>query len=286
MILRVLMKFPRSYIRVSATLAHPSRLTSGPGRISRRNTWLGVGLMLPGVAMAQSRGTLIAAAADLQQILPEIIARFHAAGGGTVTPSFGSSGNFARQLRQGAPFEMFLSADETYVVDLERDGFTRGEAATYAIGRLALLVSHSASLALDPTLEDLRAALADGRVTRFAIANPRHAPYGQRAEEVLRHRGLWPAIERHLVLGDHVAQAAQFVASGNAEAGLIASAIAASPRVAALARYAVIDATWHTPLRQRMALMRGAGPNAERFFAFLRSSAATEILQRNGFELP
>jgi molybdate transport system substrate-binding protein len=243
--------------------------------------------MLAGATTARAGPPpLIAAASDLQFALEEVAGAFQADTGLSVSLAMGSSGNFARQIRQGAPFQIFLSADEDYVLDLARDGFTRDEGVLYAIGRIVLLVPRGSPLAADASLADLAAALADGRLTRFAIANPEHAPYGRRAQEALRHAGLWEAIRPRLVYGENVSQAAQFATSGNAQGGIVAYSLALAPRVAALGAHVVIDEAWHSPLRQRMALLRDAGPVAERFFGYLQEPPARAILRRYGFLLP
>ena len=240
-------------------------------------------------AIAEARADdppVIAGAADLQFALEEIASAFQADTGLAISLSMGSSGNFARQIRQGAPFEMYLSADEDYVLDLPRDGFTRDDGELYAVGRIVLITPHGSPLAADGSLEDLAAALADGRLTRFAIANPEHAPYGRRAEEALQHQGLWDAIEPRLVLGENVSQAAQFATSADTQGGIIAYSLALAPRVAALGRYGLIPEAWHSPLRQRMVLLKDAGPVAERFYAYVQQPAARTIFRKYGFVLP
>jgi molybdate transport system substrate-binding protein len=228
----------------------------------------------------------IAAASDLQFALTEVAEAFAAETALEVKLAFGSSGNFARQIRQGAPFEMYLSADENYVLELNKDGFTRDDGALYAVGRIVIIVPHGSPLEPDGTFEDLRAALEDGRLQKFAIANPEHAPYGRRAEEALRHAGLWEAIRDRLVLGENVSQAAQFAASGSTEGGIIAYSLALSPKVSALGTFELIPAEWHDPLRQRMVLLKDAGSTAERFFAFVQEPAARTIMRQYGFVLP
>lgn len=200
--------------------------------------------------------------------------------------SFGSTGNFARQIREGAPFQIFMAADEAFIAALHRDGRTRDEGALYALGRIVLKVPTGSRLDPDGTLESLRRALAGGTIIRFAIANPDHAPYGMRAKEALQHLGLWEDIRPYLVLGENVSQAAQFALSGNAEGGIIALSLALAPEVAARGSHALIPAEFHAPLRQRMALMAGAGPVAEAFYAYMQSPPAREIMERYGFTLP
>jgi len=245
-----------------------------------------VALLLRGVPIRAEEVPLVAAAADLRFALAEIAERFTRETGERVGLVFGSSGNIARQIRQGAPFALFLSADEAYVLDLARDGFTRDEGTLYAIGRLVLLVPNGSPLALDGTLEDLARAIRDGRLRRFAIADPAHAPYGKRADEVLRYKGIREAIRPFLVYGENVAQAAQFATSGNAEGGIVAYSLALSPQLQALGGHAPIPAEWHAPLRQRMVRLRGAGPVADRFYGYLQAEPARAIFRRYGFVLP
>jgi len=268
-----------------------SRRLAAPGRTMTRASWLAALLcaLAAGSALAQPDGRApvrVAAAADLQFALEEIVAGFEADTGQPVQLMLGSSGNFARQIRQGAPFHVYLSADEEFVLDLARDGYTRGDGDLYAIGRIVIMVPHGSPLVPDARLEDLARALEEGRITRFAIANPEHAPYGRRAEQALRHRGLWEALEPRLVYGENVAQAAQFATTGNAQGGIIAYSLALAPRVAALGSFALMPEEWHTPLRQRMVLLRDAGAGAERFYDYMQQEPARLVLRRYGFLLP
>lgn len=249
-----------------------------------RGLLLLLGLAVPVVGAAGS--LTVAAASDLRFVLPELGERFTADTGETVQFSFGSSGNLRRQIAQGAPFALFLSADEAYVLALAREGQALDEGLRYAQGRLALLVPHGSPLRADGTLQDLAQALGDGRLRHLAIANPEHAPYGMRAQEALKHAGLWDILQAHLVLGENVAQAAQFVLTGSAQAGLVAYSLALAPAVAAQADHALIPEGWHQPLHQRMALIRGAGPTAQRFYAYLRTPPARALFRRYGFSLP
>ena len=141
-------------------------------------------------------------------------------------------------------------------------------------------------LKVDESLAGLKAALADGRIKCFAIANPEHAPYGRAAREALQHAGLWEAIQPRLVLGENATQATQFATSGNAEGGIVPLSLAIAPEVARTGNAALLSQAWHAPLRQRMALTRQAGRTAESFYAFLQGAAARKTFVRFGFALP
>jgi molybdate transport system substrate-binding protein len=233
---------------------------------------------------AEEAGPAIAAASDLKFALEEIAAQFLRETGRTLRLTFGSSGNFARQLQQGAPFELFLCADDKLVFELADQGLTRDRGVEYGRGRLALFAPHSASWKVDAAFTGLRRALAEKRIAHFAIANPAHAPYGRAAEQALRSVALWPALEPLLVLGDSVAQAAQFASSGSADGGIIALSLALAPPMRALGSFALIPERHHAPLRQRMVLMRHADETAQQFYAYLQRPSARDTLVRYGFE--
>jgi molybdate transport system substrate-binding protein len=229
---------------------------------------------------------VVAAAADLKFALEEVAAGFTAQGAGEVRLVFGSSGNFYRQILQGAPFGLFLSADEGFVFQLADAGKTHDRGTLYAIGRIGILVPTGSPLKADGELKDVAAALADGRLERFAIASPEHAPYGQRAREALQHAGLWEQMQGRLVFGENVAQAAQFATSGSTQGGIVAYSLALSPALAKLGRFALIPADWHAPLRQRMVLLVGADETTRAFYSYLHGREARTILERFGFVLP
>ena len=237
-------------------------------------------------AFASAEATRVAAAADLKFALAEIAGNYRRDTGREIALSFGSSGNFARQIPQGAPFDLFLSADETYIFRLAGQGLLRDEGQLYAIGRIALLAPPGSPLLVDGELRDLAAALADGRLQRLAIANPQHAPYGRAARAALEQAGLWQALQGKLVLGENVAQAAQFALSGSAQGGIVAWSLVRAPALAKLGVAALIPESWHPPLRQRMALTRRAGEDARRFYDYLQQPAARVIFERYGFSLP
>jgi molybdate transport system substrate-binding protein len=248
-------------------------------------TALILGLFISVRANAQASAT-VAAASDLKFAIEEIAARFDKDTGSKLRLVFGSSGNFKTQILQGAPFHLFMSADENFVYQLADAGKTEDRGRAYALGRIAILVPHASPLKADGELRDLAAALKDGRLKKFAIANPEHAPYGARAKEALQHAGLWEAIESKLVMGENISQAAQFAVSGSAQGGIVAYSLVLSPAVSSPGAYQLIPEGWHQPLKQRMVLLKGAPSAARAFYAYLATPAAQEVMARYGFVLP
>ena len=229
---------------------------------------------------------LVAAAASLRHVFPALSRAWVDAGGGRPEVSFGSSGNLYRQIAQGAPFDLFLSADEKLARKLVVAGGTDGEGIVYGLGRLALLVPRHSRLALDPTLADLARALDDGRLRRLAIANPAHAPYGRAAREALVRTALWPRLGDRLLLAENAAQAVQFALARAADGGIVPRALVISERVSRNARHALLDAAMHGPIAHRMVLLERAGAQARALFRFLASPQARDVFERFGFGAP
>lgn len=230
----------------------------------------------------------VAAASDLKFVLANLISIFQQETGIGVDASFGSSGNFARQIRQGLPVDLFMSADETWIEQLAVAGLTRrlpdgtaDRGAVYGLGRIALYVPRHSPITLDEGLAGLKAGWH--RISKFAIANPEHAPYGRAAREALQQLGLWDMVRPKLVLGENIAQATQFVATGAAQAGITALALALAPEVAQQGRHVLLGEQLHAPLRQRMVLIGRPSAPALQFYEFLQGRRARELLQRYGF---
>jgi molybdate transport system substrate-binding protein len=249
---------------------------------------LGVALWLPfgPGAVRAAEIPAVAAASDLQYALADVAGAFSRATGLSVKLALGSSGNFTRQIIQGAPFEVFFSADEDYVRELAERSLTLDRGVVYATGRLALYVPEGSPVKADPDMNDLAAAVADGRLRRLAIANPDHAPYGRAARAALVRKGIWDKLQGRLVFGENISQAAHFARSGSVEAGLIAQSLVISDPMARGGSAALLPREWHPPLRQRMVLLRGAGETARRFYAFVQTAPARAAFERYGFELP
>jgi len=242
-------------------------------------------LLLTGFFAAAQEIT-VAAAADMSAALPKLAADYSTRTGQTVKLSFGSSGNLANQIRNGAPFDLFFSADEEYPQQLIAEGLAvRDTLYRYAVGRLVLWVPGGSML--DVSKLGMK-ALLDPSVKKISMANPATAPYGRAAASTLRHYGIYDQVSSRLVVGENVSQAAQFVESGNAQAGLIALSHALAPALKDKGRY------WNVPLdayptlnQAAVVLSRSKQQNAARnFLGFLRSPEATSLLASYGFSLP
>jgi molybdate transport system substrate-binding protein len=240
-------------------------------------------LLLTGT-FAAAQEIVAAAAADMSAALPQLVAAYTTKTGQAVKLSFGSSGNLTNQIRNGAPFDVFFSADEEYPRQLIAEGLASKDTLyRYAAGRLVLWIP--ADSPLDLSKLGMK-ALLDPSVKKIAIANPAHAPYGRAAEAALRHFGIYDQVASRLVLGENVSQAAGFVNSGNAQAGLIAlsQALLAKKR----------SPYWDVPLDAYPALNQAAvvlsrskqQDAARKFLEFLRSPEATSLLGSYGFSVP
>ena len=236
---------------------------------------------LPGTVRAETR-PIVSVAAYLQAALEEASPLLRRETGLTPRYIFGATGSLARQIAQGAPFQLFLAADEASVFSLAAEGHLRDAGRVYGVGRLALFAPRGS--ALDPSggAEARVRVIRAGQQQRFAIANPEIAPYGRAAEQALRRLGLWDALRPHLVIGENVAQAAQFAMMPGSLGGLIALSLADTPPVRARGSYALLPETLHEPLRHRMALTRRAGAEAEALYNWFAGPTAGAIFSRHG----
>ncbi|MDY7114978.1 molybdate ABC transporter substrate-binding protein [Halomonas sp. SSL-5] len=256
-----------------------------------RTLLLGLALMVSPLAIADEPPT-VAAASDLQFALSEAAERFTAETGQALRLNFGSSGNFRRQIAQGAPFELYLSADQAYVLALHEEGHLENEGVVYAVGRLAWLQPRGQGelpgeqAPLTAVREAIDAHAAGQGRPRIALANPEHAPYGVAARQALEHAELWEATAPLRVLGENVSQAARFALSGDARGGLVAWSLALAPPIAERGEHVLIPESWHAPLIQRMALVEDAGETARAFYAWLQQEEARAILADYGFRAP
>jgi len=226
----------------------------------------------------------VAAASNLKFVLADMESQYRQQTGQRTEFSFGASVQLARQIQQGLPVQLFVSADEEQVAWLAQAGLTRDAGQRYALGRLALVSRKGAGI---PVGQGLEAALGALKASdKLAIANPQLAPYGRAAKEILQKTGAWPAIQKQLVLGDNIGQATQFVLSGAAPLGITAHSLTLAPEVADQLLVWPVPAELHAPLPQRLVLLKTAGPQAVAFRDFLLSAAARPVWLRHGYALP
>ncbi len=227
----------------------------------------------------------IAAAADLDFAFQELAARFEKQTGIQVKLSFGSSGNFYAQIQNGAPYDLFFSADVGYPEKLQEAGLVEPDSLyKYAVGKLVLWTPNSSPIDVQQGLP----ALLDAKVHKIAIANPAHAPYGRAAESALKSAGIYDRVRSKLVLGENIAQAAHFVASGNADAGLLALSLALSPAMRQQGKFSLLPAGLYPPLDQAGIILKSSPRKqaAQRFMDFLRSPQSVELMRQYGFANP
>ncbi len=228
----------------------------------------------------------VAAAADLNYALKDLAARFEHQTGNKVTLSFGASGNFFSQIQSGAPYDLFFSADMDYPKKLAAAGLVESASLrVYAIGHLVLWVPNSSNLDPQKLNMDL---LLQPAVQRIAIANPQHAPYGRAAMAALDHFALKDRVANKLVLGENISQAAQFVQSGNAQAGLIALSLAMSPAMNNAGKYWELPADSYPEMMQGVAILSSSKHKsaAQAFIDYISSAEGAAVLQQYGFRVP
>jgi molybdate transport system substrate-binding protein len=247
-------------------------------------------LLITAATALRAQEITVAAAADLQFAFRDVAARFEKQTGGHVKLIFGSSGNFFAQIQNGAPFDVFCSADVSYPQKLEAAGLTEpGSLYRYATGRIVLWVPKASPLDLARGLS----ALLDPSVHKIAIANPEHAPYGRAAVAALQQEKLYDQISGNLVLGENISQAASFVVSGSADAGIVALSLALAPAMKKQGRFVEIPTADYPAIEQAAVLLKSSARQspaqkelARRFLAFLKDPAIVDLMRSYGFSVP
>lgn len=232
---------------------------------------------------AHAEKITVAAAADLKFAMDEIVITFKKANSGDeIDVIYGSSGKFHTQIQQGAPYDLYFSADISFPRELAKNGFSASEVKPYAFGRIVLW-----SASLDATKMTL-SSLTDPKITRIAIANPKHAPYGKRTEEALRASNLWDQVEPKLVYGENISHTAQLVQTKNAQVGIIALALAINSELASKGGYWLIPDNMHEPLEQGFIITKEGANNAlaKRFADYMGGKPARAVMTKYGFVLP
>lgn len=232
---------------------------------------------------AHAEKITVAAAADLKFAMDEIVTTFKKANSGDeIDVIYGSSGKFHTQIQQGAPYDLYFSADISFPRELAKKGFAASEVKPYAFGRIVLW-----SASLDATKMTL-SSLTDPKITRIAIANPKHAPYGKRAEEALRASNLWDQVEPKLVYGENISHTAVLVQTKNAQVGIIALALAIHSELASKGGYWLIPDNMHEPLEQGFIITKEGANNAlaKRFADYMGGKPARAVMTKYGFVVP
>jgi len=227
----------------------------------------------------------IAAASDLTFAFKDVGARFEKQTGSKLKLTYGSSGNFFSQIQNGAPFDLFFSADVSFPKKLEAAGLTEpGTIYEYAKGQIVIWVPNASKLDLSKGL----AVVLDPSIRKIAIANPQHAPYGAAAVAAMQHEGLYDQVKSKFVLGENISQTAQFVQSGNADVGIVALSLALAPAMKTAGRYVVIPASDYPPLIQAAVILKSS-PNKElanQFLKFLKEPGTVALTEQYGFAVP
>jgi molybdate transport system substrate-binding protein len=227
----------------------------------------------------------VAAAADLTFAFKDVAAKFQQQTGTQVKVSLGSSGNFFSQIQNGAPYDLFFSADMGYAMKLQDAGLTEpGSLTEYAVGRIVLWTPKSSTIDVQTGLS----ALKDPSIHKIAIANPEHAPYGRAAVAALKHENLYDQIKDKLVLGENISQTAQFVQSGNADIGIIALSLAMAPAMKDAGKYFLIPQDDYPAIEQAAVILKSSQKkeSAHKFLTFLKTPDIVGLMKRYGFTAP
>ncbi|MDO8356248.1 MAG: molybdate ABC transporter substrate-binding protein [Nitrospirota bacterium] len=248
--------------------------------------FLACGLLLACLAPSVSAAeVIIAAASDLSFAFKEIVTEFEQTTGNHVKLTLGSSGNFYAQIQNGAPFDLYFSADIGYPKKLEEAGLTLpGSLYPYAVGRIVLWSGNGLRLDLSKGLEVLR----DPTIKKIAIANPKHAPYGRAAVAAMEHFKVYDQVKDRLILGENISQAAQFIESGACDIGIIALSLALAPTMQTRGTYWEVPAVAHPPLEQGAVILKQSKnpEGAKQFLEFIKGPHGQEVMKRYGFTLP
>ena len=240
-------------------------------------------MWLPAVAGAAE--IKVAAAADLTFVFKDVASQFEKQTGSKIKLTYGSSGNFFAQIQNGAPFDLFFSADIGYPEKLEAAGLAEpGTIYEYASGKIVIWIPNVSKLDLGRGL----ATLLDPGIRKIAIANPQHAPYGTAAVAAMRHAAVYDKIKSKLVLGENISQTAQFVQSGNADVGILALSLALAPAMKNAGRYVKIPAADYPPIIQAAVILKSSRNKqlANQFMKFIKQPDTVALMARYGFSIP
>ena len=226
----------------------------------------------------------VAVAANMKDAFAEIVTAFRSTGRPEMRVVYGSSGNFTTQILNGAPFNLFIAADEHFPLELYKNGKTVDDGVVYAIGKLAVIAKTSSGIQLLDGKGDMAKAIA--KANKIAIAKPELAPYGRAAVQYLKAEGLWDLAKDKLVYADNIGAATTYVVSGAADIGFTAFSLAKSPELAKQTSYLLVDPKSYEPIKQRMVLIKSAPQEATDLYRFMQGRQAKSILQKFGYTTP
>jgi molybdate transport system substrate-binding protein len=235
-------------------------------------------------SLACAQTTTVAVAANMKDAFTEINTAFKAAGNPDIRIVYGSSGNFTAQIMNGAPFNLFISADEHFPIELFRRGKAIDQGVVYATGKLAIISKNSAGISLTDSKSELIKVIS--KANKIAIAKPELAPYGKAAIEYLKAEGLWDIAKDKLIYGDNIGITTMYVVTGAADLGFTALSLAKSAEVAKDTNYILVNNKLYEPIKQRMVLIKGAPREATTLYQFMQSPQAKLILQKYGYSTP
>ncbi len=251
----------------------------------KRSVAMTILLLGLGGSFANAQEITVAAAADLQSVMQDVAARFQKETGKTVKPIYGSSGNFFQQIQNGAPFDMYFSANLDFPRKLEAAGLTEpGTFYQYATGKIVIWVPNDSKLDVSSGLQ----SLLNPAIKKIAIANPQHAPYGQATVAALKKENVYDTVADKFVLGENISQTASFVVSGAADAGIVALSVALSPNMKDKGRYTEIPSGDYPPIEQACVVLKSSQQKetAKAFLNFIKTPAVAELFRTYGFAVP
>lgn len=229
---------------------------------------------------------VIAVAANFVPVLEVIRNKFTVQTGNQVRISAGASGTLYRQIEAGAPFELFLSADENYVQKLYEKGLTIDNGRIYAIGILVLYIPYTSRIDYMQNTDDIILQIVRDQSSKLAVANPELAPYGMAARQVLGRFTNPDKLQGREIIGENVGQTAHYALTGTVDAAFLPYSLVISPRMQEAGHFERIPPAWHKPIRQRMALTKNAGTVARAFYEYLSGNAAKQIIKKSGYSIP
>lgn len=240
--------------------------------------------LISGLHLAWANPPTIVVAANMKPAMEDIYQQYKATTGQEFRIIYGASGNLTRQIQQGAPFNLFISADENFPLILSKEGFTVDDGKVYAIGRLAMIANKSKGVKLSLKEDDLKKIIISAN--KVALAKPEIAPYGKAAVEFLTKVGLINLAKEKFAYGENISSATNFVVVGAAQVGFTAYSLAISKEVAKDTEHVLIPENFHEPIRQRMVLLKNPPQSVQDFYNYMQSPKARDIIKAHGYALP